>query len=125
MGVKEIPHEDATKKVNDIITSKLNVDNNNIDQGDIVAVYRVGQISSDRLRHIVVSFKSNVVKRKVFSNKKALEGSGIVMKEDFTLLRLNMVKEAAERYGFKNVWTQNGNIFAKTEKGVEKVLYNI
>nr|CAH7731083.1 unnamed protein product [Callosobruchus chinensis] len=121
MGVQEIPHEDATKKVNDIITSKLNVD---IDQGDIVAVYRVGQISSDWPRHIVVSFKSNVVKRKVFRNKKALKGSGIVMK-DLTLLRLNMVKEAAEKYGFKNVWTQNGNIFAKTEKEVEKVLYNI
>nr|CAH7741520.1 unnamed protein product [Callosobruchus chinensis] len=122
MGVKEIPHEDATKKVNDIITSKLNVD---IDQGDIVALYRVGQISSDRSRRIVVSFKSNVVKRKVFSNRKALKGSGIVMKEDLTLLRLNMVKEAAEKYGFKNVWTQNGNVFAKTEKGVEKFLYNI
>nr|CAH7719785.1 unnamed protein product [Callosobruchus chinensis]CAH7738925.1 unnamed protein product [Callosobruchus chinensis] len=54
-----------------------------------------------------------------------LKGSQIVMKEDLTVERMKIVKEASEKYGFKNVWTFNGNIFVKTDNKVEKYLYNI
>nr|CAH7762044.1 unnamed protein product [Callosobruchus chinensis] len=47
------------------------------------------------------------------------------MKEDLTALRLGIVKEASDKYGFKNVWTLNGNVFAKTNSGVERIINNI
>ncbi|CAH1961696.1 unnamed protein product [Acanthoscelides obtectus] len=86
---------------------------------------RVGQKTCGRPRHLVVTFKSNVIYSNIYNKKKSLKGTGVIIKEDLILLRLNLVKEAAEKYGFRNVWTRNGNIFAKTETGVEKVLYNV
>lgn len=66
-------------------------------------------------------FKDNQTKNKIFRVKKMLKGSNIVMKEDLTNERLKLVKEASDKYGYKNVWTFNGIIFAKTENGVEKI----
>lgn len=48
-------------------------------------------------------------------NKKSLKGSSIVIKEDVKVQQLKAVKMT-----FKNIWTVNGDIFAKIQKGVEK-----
>nr|CAH7745116.1 unnamed protein product [Callosobruchus chinensis] len=78
-----------------------------------------------RPRHIIVAFRDNQIKHSIYAKKKMLKGSQIVMKEDLTVERMKIVKEASEKYGFKNVWTFNGNIFVKTDNKVEKYLYNI
>nr|CAI5862648.1 unnamed protein product [Callosobruchus analis]CAI5865949.1 unnamed protein product [Callosobruchus analis] len=57
----------------------------------------------------------------VYNKKKMLKGTRMVIKEDLTARRLKIVKTASDKYGFKNVWTVNGKIFGKTEKGVEKL----
>nr|CAI5857871.1 unnamed protein product [Callosobruchus analis]CAI5862065.1 unnamed protein product [Callosobruchus analis]CAI5863354.1 unnamed protein product [Callosobruchus analis] len=65
--------------------------------------------------------RDNKIKTATYSKKRMLKGSGIVMKEDITTERLKVVKEASEKCGLKNVWTVNGVVFAKTDKGMEKV----
>nr|CAH7722632.1 unnamed protein product [Callosobruchus chinensis] len=95
MQVPEAEGENLLDKVYDVFTNKMKVD---INKSEITAVYRMA----------------------AYNKKKFLKGTKIVIKEDLTLHRLKAVKVASEKFGFKNVWTVNGNIFVKTEKGVEK-----
>nr|CAH7733642.1 unnamed protein product [Callosobruchus chinensis] len=122
MGIKETPNENVLSKATEIFRSKLQID---ILETDILAAYRVGQDSNRGPRHVLVKLRSNTLKSNIYNKKRMLKGTGIIVKEDLTMIRLSKVKEASEKYGFRNVWTFNGNIFAKTDKGVEKILYNI
>lgn len=61
---------------------------------------------------------------KVYNKKKCLKGTKIVIKENLTISRVNAVKLASEKYGFKNVFTANGQIFAKFYKRVQKIYLN-
>lgn len=88
---------------------------------DIIAAYRVGQKSNNRPRYNVVTFRDNKLKMDIYNKKKMLKGTKIVIKEDLTVDRLKIVKEASEKHGFKNVWTVNGNIFVKSNNKVEKI----
>nr|CAH7763580.1 unnamed protein product [Callosobruchus chinensis] len=122
MGVKESGAENTLGKVKEIIANKLNVV---LSENDVACAYRVGKKSENRPRHIIVEFESNSIKTNIYNNKRLLKGTGYVMKEDLTALRLRIVKEASDKYGFKNVWTLNGNVFAKTNSGVERIINNI
>lgn len=59
--------------------------------------------------------------KKVFGLKKLLKGSGVITNEGLTLESLKIVNAASEKYRFKNFWTYNDIIFAKTKAGVEKL----
>nr|CAH7768081.1 unnamed protein product [Callosobruchus chinensis] len=117
MQVPEAEGENLLDKVYDVFTNKMKVD---INKSEITAVYRVGRRNDTKPRHVLVSFNDNSIKMAAYNKKKFLKGTKIVIKEDLTLHRLKAVKVASEKFGFKNVWTVNGNIFVKTEKGVEK-----
>lgn len=116
MGVKEIENENTSNIVKELFTNKLKTSVNN----EIVAAYRVGKTNNNRPRHIVVTFNDTKIRNTIYNSKKLLKGTSIVMKEDLTVERLKLVKEASDKYGFKNVWTLNGTIFVKTENGIEK-----
>lgn len=118
MGLKEENNENTLDMVKHLLEQKFKM---NVDDGDITAAYRVSQNTAERPKHIIIMFKDNQTKNKIFRVKKMLKGSNIVMKEDLTNERLKLVKEASDKYGYKNVWTFNGIIFAKTENGVEKI----
>lgn len=120
MGLKECDNENSEncmKKVKELFATKLETPMNN----EITAVYRAGKKNMERPRHLVVTFSDTKIKNSIYNKKKLLKGTGIVMKEDLTLERLKIVKNLSEKYGFKNVWTANGNVFIKTEEGVERV----
>lgn len=44
------------------------------------------------------------------NNRKLLQGSKIVIREDLSKDRLQLLKSATTRFGFRNVWTRDGNI---------------
>lgn len=116
MGVKEIENENTSNIVKELFTNKLKTSVNN----EIIAAYRVGKTNNNRPRHIVVTFNDTKIRNTIYNRKKLLKGTSIVMKEDLTVERLKLVKQASDEYGFKNVWTVNGTIFVKTENGIEK-----
>nr|CAI5821928.1 unnamed protein product [Callosobruchus analis] len=119
INVPEVADENLTEKVLPIFKNTMKI---NMTQPDITAVYRVGrQTDGDKPRHVLVTFKENSTKMLVYNKKKMLKGTRMVIKEDLTARRLKIVKTASDKYGFKNVWTVNGKIFGKTEKGVEKL----
>lgn len=117
MGIKEEVHEAIEEKVIDLIRNKLKI---NMGQDQMAAVYRVGQSAENKTRHTVVAFTNNKIKLEVYKKKRLLKGTGVVIKEDLTACRLKMVQIASENYGYKNVWTINGCIYAKTESGIKK-----
>nr|CAI5829809.1 unnamed protein product [Callosobruchus analis] len=117
-NVPEADDENLSEKVYQIFKDKMKVD---INRSEITAAYRVGRQNGNKPRHILVSFKDNCIKMAAYNKKKMLKGSKIIIKEDLTIPRLKVVKNASEKYGFKNVWTVNGHIFARSDKGVEKI----
>ncbi|CAH2006639.1 unnamed protein product, partial [Acanthoscelides obtectus] len=118
MQVPEAEGENLSEKVYEIFKNKMEVD---INRSEITAVCRVGRQNGSNPRHILVSFKDNCIKIAAYNKKKMLKGTKIVVKEDLTIQRLKAMKPASEKFGFRNVWTVNGNVFARTDKGVEKI----
>lgn len=118
MGLKEQNNENTYDVVKNLIEQQFKV---RMEDGDITAAYRVNQNTAGRPKHVVITFKDNKIKNKIFRLKKMLKGSKIVMKEDLTTERLKVMKDASDKYGFKNVWSSNGIIYAKTDNGVEKI----
>lgn len=118
MGVNETENENTMDRVKNILEKKLKL---SFDDADIVSCYRVNQKNSNRPKHVLITLRDNQVKNRIYGMKKMFKGTGIVMKEDLTINRLKVVKATSEKYGFKNVWTFNGVIYAKTETGVEKI----
>nr|CAH7729424.1 unnamed protein product [Callosobruchus chinensis] len=118
MSVPEAAGENLTEKVYDIFTNKMKVE---INKSEIIAAYRVGRKLDDKPRQILVTFQDNAIKMLTYNRKRFLKGSNIVIKEDLTVLRLNIMNAASEKYGYRNVWSTNGAIFAKTGNGVEKL----
>lgn len=119
--IPEADDENVHEKVFNIFKNKMNVD---INKSNIAAAYRVGKKNENKPRHVVVVFNDNSTKMRVYNKKKSLKGTKIVIKEDLTVSRVKTVREASEKYGFKNVWTVNGHIFARTDQGVEKINLN-
>lgn len=119
LHVPETENEMIEEKIFNIINEKMGV---GITKSQITTIYRVGQkIDNGKPRHVIVTFPDTNIKMKVFKKKSLLKGSKFILKEDLTLSRLTVMKTASEKYGFKNVWSMNGTIFAKTENGVKKV----
>lgn len=88
--------------------NKLKLD---IKTSDIDRCYRIGVHKRDITRPIFVRFISFKNRSSVFQNKKMLKNTGFVIKEDLTRIRSSLLKKAVEKYGTKNVWTQNGKVF--------------
>lgn len=119
MNVPEAEDEDLQERIYDIFKNTMNVA---LEKSDLMSVFRVGRRNANKARHVLVTLKDNSKKMIVYNSKKKLKGSKIIMKEDLTVNRLNIIKIASDKYGFKNVWTINGIIFARTDKGVEKLV---
>ncbi|CAG9812888.1 unnamed protein product [Phaedon cochleariae] len=118
MKVQETDHEKTLEVCIDLFKKNMKLD---ITEANVCAAYRVGKNTGDRPRHIVVVFNDNTIEASVYNKKKMLKGTEIILKEDLTAYRLNLMKEASETYGFKNVWSVNGNIFSKGPNGVNKI----
>lgn len=117
-GIREDKNENLLKRTNELFNNKLKIP---LNENDILSIYRVGQKINDKPRHVLVVFRDDKIKNTIYNKKKLLKGSGVVMKEDLTGERLEIVKLASEKFGFKNVWTVNGTVFAKTANGIEKI----
>ncbi|KAJ8982286.1 hypothetical protein NQ317_008015 [Molorchus minor] len=96
--------EDALLK---LFKTNLKID---VTPGEIDRCYRVGKYKAGSIRPVLIRFVSFNTRSKIFNNKKLLKQTGYVIKEDLTQARLDLLKKATEKYGVKQVWTQNGKI---------------
>nr|CAH7748111.1 unnamed protein product [Callosobruchus chinensis] len=68
-----------------------------INKSEIVAAYRVGRKLDDKPTQILVTFLDNAIKMLTYNRKRFF------------------------KYGYRNDWSTNGAVFAKTGNGVEKL----
>lgn len=116
-GLPEIPDENANEAVIEFCREKLDVALTN---NDIVFCHRLHG-KNDQPRPILIKFVRRDVKWLVYSNKKKLKRSRIMIREDLTMLRLQLLKEATNKFGPNKVWTSNTRIFAECNKKTFKI----
>lgn len=58
-----------------------------------------------------MKFVSSKTKDTVIASRRKLKETKIVIKEDLTKARLDLLRRAQEKVGFRNVWSVNGKFF--------------
>nr|CAI5833247.1 unnamed protein product [Callosobruchus analis]CAI5833861.1 unnamed protein product [Callosobruchus analis]CAI5850822.1 unnamed protein product [Callosobruchus analis]CAI5853806.1 unnamed protein product [Callosobruchus analis]CAI5866463.1 unnamed protein product [Callosobruchus analis] len=61
------------------------------------------------------------MKQNIYSKKKMLKGTGIVIKEDLTKEKMDLVNILTESLNFRNVWTLNGIIYVFHKNNIQKI----
>lgn len=91
--------------------------------------FRIGKTKSNgKPRQLFIKLENHVNKVEIMKNRRKLKGTKIHINEDLTKYKLDLKNKASEKYGFRNVWSQNGRIFAninnvKTEiKTVDNII---
>nr|CAI5855927.1 unnamed protein product [Callosobruchus analis] len=83
-----------------------------LENDDIQICYRVGKKEENKPRGIFLKFKNQNIKEAIYRKKKLFKGSGIVVREDLTKVRLELLNYAIEKIGLKSMWTENSKIYA-------------
>ena len=86
-----------------------------ISSADIDRTHRIGAPpkQSGKVRPIIVKFVRYNVPRKIYINKKLLKGTKVSITESLTAHCVAKLKEAKEKFGFKNVWSNDGRMIYK------------
>lgn len=109
-GIPEEKNEDTEKKVLDVFNKKLKL---NISSLNIDKVHRIGKLPSKKNRAIMVSLTTHKVKKIIIKDRKLLKGSGIIIAEDMAQDKHQILKEAVEKIGKKQVWALDGIIYTQ------------
>lgn len=107
-GIPEKQNENTDAIVINLLKEKLNIDLG-IDR--IERSHRIGNLKTGR--HIIVKFSSYRDRHRIFENRRKLKGTGIVISEDLTKTRLNILKSAQKKFNRENVWSLDGTIWIK------------
>ena len=75
--------------------------------------YRIGTKKNNKIRTTIVVFESLKQKNLVYINKKKLKGSKVVITEELTKKRYDLLLLAKEKLGKNSVWTMDGKIYTK------------
>nr|CAI5823236.1 unnamed protein product [Callosobruchus analis] len=77
-----------------------------------ILCHRVGRKEEGKNRGVFIKITSIQKRNLIYAKKKHLKGTGVVVREDLTSLRAELLRKAIEKIGLRNVWTENGKIFA-------------
>lgn len=70
---------------------------------------------------VIVKLCRQSVCNKIYHNKAKLKGTKIIVRENLTNQRTNMVKELLKKTGQRDVFTNNGNVFIKISNKINKM----
>lgn len=101
---------DIKSKVSGLVQEKFNIPNINIER-----CYRIGKrknSKSSNPRPIIIQFSSLSQRNLVFFGKKNLKNTKLVIVEELTQRRYNLLMLAKDKIGRDKVWTIEGKIFA-------------
>lgn len=81
---------------------------------DLDRSHRLGKPKEDgKARPIIAKFARHNTKSAVFREKKKLKGKNLLVTESLTRRRVTVLAESKSKYGTKNVWTMDGEIYTK------------
>lgn len=116
-GIQETQNENVEALVNGLLKNNLGL---SMGENYIDCCHRVGPKRDNRPRPILVRFVSYKSRAEVYRSKSKLKGSKLLIKEDLTQLRVTHMKKLISKYGHRNVWTFNGDIFYNDDTSKKK-----
>ena len=114
-GLKEEKNESTYDRVLKLFRVVLNED---VVLADLDRTHRIGKKgdSSSKPRPLIVKFARYNVREKVYSREKIL-----ALKKNLTGYRMSILNDAKGKFGFKNVWTYDGQILYKDNNDGQKI----
>jgi exosome complex exonuclease DIS3/RRP44 len=114
-GIPETPNENTETVALKVINENLKL--RNINLALIDRCHRIGapkrntaEVLRQGKRAIIVKFTSYRSRNEVWRAKRLLKNSNILITESLTQTRQKLLKMAKDRFGLKQVWTQDGRI---------------
>lgn len=124
-GNKTISQESSESKVYNYVLETLNGKfelDRKVTKYDI-DIAHVLKTKSKNGCPIIIKFANRWLRNQIFWKKKTLAKTGLSITESLTRKRLTLLKMAQEKFGFHNVWTNNGTINA-IHGDTKKVIIN-
>ena len=111
-GLPEVKGEDTDSLVIETVKEKMGSD---ISSAHIDRTHRIGAPpkQSGKVRPVIVKFVQYNDRRKIYTNKNLLKGTKVSITESPTVRRVAKLKEPKEKFGFKNVWSNEGKTIYK------------
>lgn len=94
----------------------------NFTEEAIESVYRIGNTTQNGQRAIFVKFSHVHYKEEIMQKRGALKGTKIIICDDLTKYRHEILKEAVAKLGKRNVFCLGGKVFYK--RGSNKYILN-
>ncbi|KAI4455208.1 l1 transposable element-related [Holotrichia oblita] len=117
-GCKDNPSEVTDDIIKSLCSDKLGI---SLQKSDIDCSRRLRRKENGD-RPIIVRFTSRNIKNLIFKHKAKLKGTKIVLKEDLTMRRTALYKQACNSFGYKRVWTNDCNIYVKSGGHISKIM---
>lgn len=110
-GVAAAEDEDTDSLVIATVKEHLAI---TLERHDIDRSHRLGAPRDDgKPRPIIVKFTRYNTRAAVFGAKRRFKGSNLLLTESLTRRRVEVLNESRRRFGNRNVWTMDGEIFTK------------
>ena len=117
-GLPEVKGEDTDSLVMKTAKEKMGLD---ISSAHIDRTHRLGAtpIKSGKARPVIIKFVRYNDQKRIYENKKLLKGTKVSIAESLTAQRVLKLKKSKEKYGFENIWSNDGRIIY-TDNGDDK-----
>ena len=110
-GVTETKGENTDALVMKNIKDRLGI---TLQNSDLDRSHRIGAPRIDnKARPIIIKFNRYNSRAAVYGTKKKLKGTSLLLTESLTRRRTEVLNASKKRFGIRNVWTFNGEIFTK------------
>lgn len=117
-GVPETRNESTDVVVQKLCQEKLGV---TLNPTAIDRCHRLGRHNSDKCRPIIIKFTRYYDRASVYKSKSKLKGTGIVIREDLTQIRLDILNASKQKFGLRNTWSTDGVICVKIGDHIHKI----
>lgn len=117
-NVLEKPQENTLETIKTLLKATLSLD---LTDNDIMLCYRVGKREQGKNRAIFLKLAKNEMKQEIYSKKRTFKSTGIIIREDLTQMRLELLKDTIEKLGIYRTWTLNGNICVNINQHVRLI----
>ncbi|CAH2052565.1 unnamed protein product, partial [Iphiclides podalirius] len=107
-GVPEVRDENPLQCISKVLSERLNMPDITI--GCFSKCHRLGPTKSDKPRALLVKFRDQDLRDKVWFSKTKLKGSGVTLSEFMTKARHEAFVAARNRFGVSRCWTRDGSI---------------
>lgn len=120
--INGIPEKDGSNDYEEVCKVVKNFLKIDITMADIDFCYRIGKKeSTDKVRPLTVRFVNRWFRDKIFSEKRKLKGSKVVISEFLLSKTLALYKKVRDKVGVKSCWTWKGGIYVLDGNSRKKI----